>query len=105
VQVSAHPEGDVVVIRVSDSGIGIPPEDQDRIFERFFRSSSTAHLAVPGTGLGLSITKAIIEEHGGQISVSSTPGVGTDFIVTLPVVPPATPSVLRAVGLSPVAVR
>ena len=107
VVVSAHPEGDVVVIRVSDNGIGIPLEDQDRIFERFFRSSSTAHLAVPGTGLGLSITKAIVEEHGGRISVSSTPGVGTDITVTLPVESPPTPESagVGTIGLTPATVR
>jgi signal transduction histidine kinase len=59
-------------------------EDQDKVFDRFFRSSSIAELAVPGTGLGLWITKTIIEEHGGQIEVSSHPGEGTTLTVTLP---------------------
>jgi len=85
VLVSALRQEDFLTLRVTDTGIGIPPEDQDRIFERFFRSSSTQHLAVRGTGLGLSITKAIIEEHGGQIAVSSRPGDGTEVTVTLPV--------------------
>jgi signal transduction histidine kinase len=73
-----------VVIEVADTGIGIPLEDQDKIFDRFFRSSSIADLAVPGTGLGLWITKTIIEEHGGEITVSSVRGEGTQFTVTLP---------------------
>lgn len=85
VSVSATRQEDCLVLRVKDTGIGIPIEDQDRIFERFFRSSSTQHLAVRGTGLGLSITKAIIEEHGGTIAVSSSPGEGTEVMVTLPV--------------------
>ena len=85
VDVSSRRSGDTVEIRVSDTGIGIPLDDQSRIFERFFRSSSTQHLAVPGTGLGLSITKAIIEEHGGRISVTSSPGKGTEVTVALPI--------------------
>ncbi|MGI9021767.1 MAG: ATP-binding protein [Acidimicrobiales bacterium] len=87
VTVSACRDADSVVIRVGDTGMGIPVDDQARIFERFFRSSATQHLAVPGTGLGLSITKAIIEEHGGAISVSSQPGEGTEVVVDLPLVP------------------
>ena len=85
VRVSAHGQGDEIVLKVADSGMGIPLADQPRIFERFFRSSATQHLAVPGTGLGLSITKAIIDEHGGRISIASQPGEGTEVTVVLPV--------------------
>jgi signal transduction histidine kinase len=84
VTVSTRRAGDRVRIEVADTGIGIPPEDQDKIFDRFFRSSSAAHLAVPGTGLGLAITKMIVEGHGGEIEVSSTPGEGTRFTLALP---------------------
>ncbi len=84
VTVSTRRAGDRVRIEVADTGIGIPLEDQAKIFDRFFRSSSAAHLAVPGTGLGLAITKMIIEGHGGEIEVSSTPGEGTRFTLTLP---------------------
>ena len=84
VTVSTRRAGDRVRIEVADTGIGIPLEDQAKVFDRFFRSSSAAHLAVPGTGLGLAITKMIVEGHGGQIEVSSTPGEGTRFILTLP---------------------
>ena len=84
VAVSARRERDGLVIEVSDTGIGIPPEDQAKIFDRFFRSSSATRLAVPGAGLGLSITKMILEEHGGRIAVSSKPGEGTTMTVTLP---------------------
>ncbi len=72
-----------LMIRVSDTGIGIPLEDQPRIFDRFFRSTN-ARLADPGgTGLGLVIAKKIIEQHGGQIEVTSSVGAGTTFSVYL----------------------
>ncbi len=84
ISVSADPKGDTVVIRVVDTGMGIPTDEQARVFDRFFRSSSAQRLAVPGTGLGLSITRTIIEKHGGTITVASDPGEGTAFTVTLP---------------------
>ena len=84
IAISALRQGDTVVIRVVDTGMGIPEDEQERVFERFFRSSSAQRLAVPGTGLGLSITRSIIEKHGGTITVSSHPGEGTAFTVTLP---------------------
>jgi signal transduction histidine kinase len=84
IAVSARREDDWVLVEVADTGIGIPVEDQDKIFDRFFRSSSIAELAVPGTGLGLWITKTIIEEHGGEIGVTSEPGEGTQITVRLP---------------------
>ena len=84
VTVSTRRAGDRVRIEVADTGIGIPLEDQAKVFDRFFRSSSATHLAVPGTGLGLAITKMIVEGHGGEIEVSSAPGEGTRFILTLP---------------------
>ena len=85
VTLSARREGESLVIEVADTGIGIPPEDQAKIFDRFFRSSSATHMAVPGTGLGLSITKMIVEAHGGRIAVASRPGEGTRITVTLPI--------------------
>jgi PAS domain S-box-containing protein len=73
------------VIEVRDTGVGIPSDEQDRLFERFFRSSIATAQAIPGTGLGLAITKAIVEAHGGRITVASEEGVGTSFKVALPV--------------------
>jgi signal transduction histidine kinase len=72
------------VIEVEDSGVGIPEAEQDRLFQRFFRSSTATEQAIPGTGLGLVISKAIAEAHGGGVSVRSRPGEGTCFRVTLP---------------------
>src|ERR671937_570163 len=84
VSVRLSREGDLVRLEVEDSGIGIAPEDQRRLFERFFRAANTRDGYVPGTGLGLHIARAIVEAHGGRIAVESSPGVGTCFRVELP---------------------
>jgi signal transduction histidine kinase len=73
------------VIQVADSGVGIPPEDQARLFDRLYRASSATENHVPGTGLGLTIVKAIVEAHGGSVSVASTPSEGSTFTISLPV--------------------
>ena len=70
----------VVLIRVTDRGIGIAPDDQKRVFERFFRGDRSRGCA----GLGLAISRAIVEAHGGTIAVDSQPGQGTTFSFTLP---------------------
>lgn len=72
------------VVSVADTGIGIAPEEKDRIFERFYRIDKSRHKAVEGTGLGLSIVKHGIIFHKGTIRVLSTPGKGTEFIIKLP---------------------
>jgi signal transduction histidine kinase len=74
----------VVVIEVSDDGMGISEEDQSQLFQRFFRTASATEQAIQGTGLGLSIVKAIIEAHDGVITVASAAGEGTVFRVELP---------------------
>jgi signal transduction histidine kinase/DNA-binding NarL/FixJ family response regulator len=71
-----------VVLDVRDRGIGIPPEDLGRIFARFERAVSSRHFG--GLGLGLYITRRLVEQHGGEISVASTPGAGSVFTVRLP---------------------
>ncbi|MCW2867971.1 MAG: sensor signal transduction histidine kinase [Marmoricola sp.] len=72
------------VLRVSDSGIGIPPEDQEQLFTRFFRARGATDRAIQGTGLGLSIVHSIVTQHGGTVAVESSPGVGTTMTVRLP---------------------
>ncbi len=73
-----------VLITVRDTGIGIPKEDHDAVFQRFFRTERAQHLAIQGTGLGLSIVASIVEAHAGKIELDSEPGVGTTFRVWLP---------------------
>jgi PAS domain S-box-containing protein len=71
-------------VYVADQGIGIPPEEQDRIFERFHRIETGLHRRTEGTGLGLYLVKAIVEAHGGRVWVESAPGRGSIFMFTLP---------------------
>lgn len=73
-----------VFVSVKDSGIGIPKEDLKMIFDRFYKSDASRGKDKKGTGLGLSITKEIIQSHGEHINVISTPGVGSEFIFSLP---------------------
>ncbi|HOW54002.1 MAG TPA: ATP-binding protein [Syntrophorhabdaceae bacterium] len=73
-----------VIISISDTGPGIPPEHTSRIFERFYVVDKSRSKKLGGTGLGLSIVKHIILLHNGKIAVESTPGKGTKFVITLP---------------------
>jgi PAS domain S-box-containing protein len=84
VTLDARRDGADLVFKVSDTGVGIPEAEQDRLFTRFFRSSVATQLAIQGTGLGLVIVKRIVEEHGGTISIASAPGVGTTVTVRIP---------------------
>ncbi|WP_152916138.1 sensor histidine kinase [Arthrobacter sp. RIT-PI-e] len=73
-----------LTVRVEDTGVGIEEEDLLHVFDRFFRSPSARTSTVPGVGLGLLITKSIVSEHGGSITVTSTPGEGSRFTLQLP---------------------
>ncbi len=80
-------EGRTVRIQVEDTGIGIPKEGIDRIFDKFYQIDSALSREYPGVGLGLTISKSIVEWHGGEISAESETGVGSRFTVVLPVSP------------------
>ena len=83
--VAAHALGAEVEISVSDNGPGIPPDQLERIFERFTRGDAGLTQRVGGTGLGLAISKSLVELHGGSISAESTVGQGSTFHVRLPI--------------------
>jgi two-component system phosphate regulon sensor histidine kinase PhoR len=76
--------GDTVSFEVEDTGIGIPPEDLQRVFERFYRVDKARSRSVGGTGLGLAIVKHLVQAMKGQVRAASTPGKGTTFRVSLP---------------------
>lgn len=77
-------DGDTVMLRVTDRGIGIAPEHQARVFERFFRVDKARSRATGGTGLGLAIVKHVAQNHNGTVSLWSRPGTGSTFTLELP---------------------
>jgi signal transduction histidine kinase len=77
-------EPEQIVITIADTGLGIPENQQKRMFEKFFRGDNVTVLQTEGTGLGLYITKAIIEGHGGKIWFESVENKGTTFYISLP---------------------
>ncbi|SDR73915.1 hypothetical protein SAMN04488570_0219 [Nocardioides scoriae] len=94
------------VVVVSDSGVGIPLEEQDQLFTRFFRSSTATAGAIQGTGLGLAIVRSIAQAHGGSIEVDSAPSEGTTFTFRLPlraVVPKVVPDLDGGAAGAPLA--
>ncbi len=84
VEVAAGTSQDYVWIEVRDTGIGIDAADQERLFNKFFRTGAATKASIQGTGLGLAISKAIVEAHAGSIRVKSAEGAGTTFRVELP---------------------
>ncbi|HET9051306.1 MAG TPA: GAF domain-containing sensor histidine kinase, partial [Candidatus Dormibacteraeota bacterium] len=85
VEISATADAGHVVVTVDDEGVGIPPAERERVFDRFYRVSSEATRGISGTGLGLSIVRGIVDLHGGRIWIDSPPGGrGTRFCVALP---------------------
>jgi two-component system phosphate regulon sensor histidine kinase PhoR len=84
IEVRVGEVGEEVRIEVADTGIGIPPEDLPRIFERFYRVDKARSRDLGGTGLGLAIVKHLAQAQGGEVSVRSRPGEGSTFTVVLP---------------------
>jgi two-component system, OmpR family, sensor histidine kinase SenX3 len=88
VVIETRSDQEYVEIAVTDQGIGIAPDEVDRIFERFYRSDQARSRATGGTGLGLAIVKHIATNHGGRVRVASTLGSGSTFTLRLPARPP-----------------
>lgn len=84
VEISISWDGGTAEIRVKDSGAGISEEDLPYIFERFYRADKSRNRATGGAGIGLTITKAIVDAHGGSITVNSKLGEGTEFVICIP---------------------
>jgi signal transduction histidine kinase len=82
ISVTAAEDGARITVR--DTGIGIPADEQPQIFSRFFRASTATQRAIPGTGLGLAISRALVEQQGGTIGLSSREGEGTEVSVSFP---------------------
>ncbi|WP_235503645.1 sensor histidine kinase [Curtobacterium sp. S6] len=95
----------MISVSVKDQGPGIPEEEQDRIFERFYRVDAARSRQTGGTGLGLSIVKHVMAQHGGEITLWSTPGQGSTFTVTLPELDEATEKDLRSSESEPAPIR
>ena len=84
VEINASQNGEGILVEVTDTGIGIPKEEQNQIFDEFYRASNARDIERDGTGLGLSIVKHIIDRHSGKIEVESKNGDGTTFRLNLP---------------------
>ena len=84
VRLIAKDQGDFILIEVYDNGIGVPPQELDRLFEEFYRASNAKKVERDGTGLGLAIVKQVIERHGGKVQARNNPNGGSTFCFTLP---------------------
>jgi signal transduction histidine kinase len=84
VWVETDREGRAAVLRVRDQGIGIPPEEKSRIFDKFVRGDAAKRACIPGTGIGLAMVQEIVRVHHGEVNVSSAVGSGSTFVVRLP---------------------
>lgn len=84
IHVDTRQTGNSITVTVSDTGIGIPADHQQKVFERFYRVENTAGRSQEGTGIGLAMVKELVRLHGGSISVASEPGIGSVFTVIIP---------------------
>jgi signal transduction histidine kinase len=84
VSVGTGCDGDLAVLRVSDTGIGIPETERKELFTRFFRASNAVEKSIPGTGLGLAIVRTIVANHRGDLDLVSAEGEGTTVTVRIP---------------------
>jgi signal transduction histidine kinase len=100
VSVEAKPSGQMVEISVTDTGVGIAPEDQRSVFQEFKQVGSDVARKAEGTGLGLALTKRLVELHGGSIRLQSAPGTGSIFVFTLPLALGQAPAVEYAANNS-----
>ena len=82
--VSLHKQDDMAILRVSDTGMGIPPEAIGHVFERFYRVDKARSRESGGSGLGLAIVRSMVERNNGEITLQSTVGKGTTFTVSFP---------------------
>ncbi len=87
ITISSHESGNMATVSVKDTGIGIPENKFDEIFDHFNQIDSSDSRSYGGTGLGLAITRSLVELHGGKIRVTSTQGEGSEFTFTIPLVP------------------
>jgi len=99
IQVAFRREGPSVVATVSDTGCGIAPEDQEKLFQQFYRANDPINQEIRGSGLGLALVKRIVEAHQGRIWVTSAKGKGSAFSVSLPAAPDAPTSGAAQAGL------
>src|SRR5207249_5972119 len=91
IRIAGRVEHDQAIIAVSDQGVGIAPEEQGKLFRRFYRVDNRWRRATQGAGLGLFLSRAIVEAQGGRIWVESQPGRGTRFSFTIPLATPRLP--------------
>jgi signal transduction histidine kinase len=87
ISVTAQVQAGSILIQIADTGIGVPPDEQARVFEEFYRASNARQVEPDGDGLGLSLVKRVIELHHGTIGFSSQLGSGTTFRIVLPLAP------------------
>jgi two-component system, OmpR family, phosphate regulon sensor histidine kinase PhoR len=96
IELSLSRDGEQAIVAVTDHGLGIPVNEQPRLFERFYRAQTPENRHVPGTGLGLTIVQHIVAAHRGTVTVESSPGAGSTFRLAFPVQPASDPVVTAA---------